>query len=392
LGVESGYVTKPEVNMTASPSSKSLTVSALATGILLLGCGGKSSSYPDAVAPGSGGSSAGSGGRSAGSGGSPGTGTGGMASASGGAGGMIPPGDPIPIASFGNEYVNASCAAAARCGAYPTLASCLATNQVGGGFLTLQADVAAARVTYDPAKAATCLAAVRNGPCTVTASVAESANASACDGVFGGTVAVGGACFISGECAGTSICIPPAACATACCMGVCTAPVAANASCATAPCVEGTYCRQISTTTFRCTPQAATEGASCDAGDACKPPLFCALDAGGMTASCMKSLPGSGAACDPFTGCDDELQDYCNAQKVCSKRVAVGQACTVATETTPDNCVWYAYCDAGVCKAFGAPGAACLSDAEGNSNCLGAQTCAAPGMTCAAPPAPMSCR
>lgn len=374
--------------MTASLSLKGLTLSALTAGILVLGCGGKSSSYPDAVAPGSGGSSTGSGGSTA-------AGSGGMTSSSGGAGGtggMIPAGDPVPIASFGNEYIAASCAAAARCGAYPDLASCLATNRVASGFLTLQADVAMARVTYDAAKAATCLAAIRTGPCTVTASVAEGANTSPCDGVFVGTVAVGGSCFISGECAGTSICIPSAACTTACCMGTCTAPVAAQSSCATAPCVAGTYCRQINNTTFRCTPQSATEGASCDASNACKPPLFCAADAGGLTASCVKSLPGSGAACNPFTGCDDEVQDYCNAQNVCSKRVAVGQPCVAATATAPDNCVWYAYCDAGVCKAFGAPGAACLSDAEGNTNCLGAQVCAAPGMTCAAPPAPTSCR
>lgn len=374
--------------MTASLSLKSLLLSALAAGILVLGCGGNPSSYPDASRPGSSGGSPGSGGSTA-------AGSGGMTTASGGAagtGGMIPAGEPVPIASFGSEYISASCAAAARCGAYPDMASCLATNGIAGGFLTLQADVAAARVTYDAAKAATCLAAIRSGPCTVTASVAGAATPSPCDGVFAGTIAAGGSCFISGECAGASICIPSAACTAACCMGVCTAPVAANASCATAPCVEGTYCRQINTTTFRCTTQSATEGASCDASNACKPPLFCVADAGGMTASCVKSLPGSGAACNPFSGCDDDVQDYCNAQNVCSKRVAVGQACIAATATAADNCAWYAYCDAGVCKAFGGPGAACLSDAEGNTNCLGAQLCATPAMTCAAPPAPTSCR
>lgn len=396
MGVESNLVASlvanlvanPEVNMTASLSLKSLTLSALAAGSLVFGCGGNSSSYPDAA-------TAGSGGRSAGSGGSTAVGSGGMTSSSGGAagtGGMIPAGEPVPIANFGNELIAASCAAAARCGAYPDLASCLATDRVDSGLLTLQANVAASRVTYDPAKAATCLAAIRTGPCTVAASVAQAASSSSCDGVFVGTIAAGGSCFISEECTGTSLCILGAPCTAACCMGTCTAPVASGASCATAPCEGGTYCRQINTTTVRCTPEAATEGAPCDGSNPCKPPLFCAVDAGGMTASCVKSLPASGAACNAFTGCDDQLQDYCNAQNVCAKRVAVGQPCIAATETLPDNCVWYAYCNAGVCKAFGAPGEACLSDAEGNSNCLGSQVCAAPGMTCAAPPAAMSCR
>lgn len=378
--------------MSASPSSRVLMLTVLGAG-LAAGCGGKSSHYPDPVTTGSGGGAARSGGAT-GSGGS-GTGTGGMGTSSGGAtatGGAIAPGEPVPIAAFGAEYLAASCALSARCGAYPDVASCLATNQVGSGVLTLAADVASGRVTYDPVKGAACTASIRNAPCTTTAAVAKQVEPSPCAGAFVGTVAAGQPCFVSGECVAGAACTLTAACSMACCAGTCTAPVATGQSCASAPCMAGQYCRQTGQSTFKCTPKGTAEGAPCDAGDACVAPLFCAPDPGGMTGSCVKSLPATGAACNPFAGCDDDLQEYCNAQGVCAKRVGVGQACLTTTMPAGDNCVWWAYCAGGTCKAFGSAGATCQTDANGVSDCLGGQICQTPGMTCAAAPAAVSCR
>jgi hypothetical protein len=142
--------------------------------------------------------------------------------------------------------------------------------------------------------------------------------------------------------------------------------------------------------TFKCTPQATAEGASCDAADACAAPLFCARDEGGMTASCVKTLPATGAACTVDSGCNDVFRDYC-AGNVCTKMLAVGQPCTAGTETTPDPCVWYAYCSNGVCKGAGGPGAVCTTAANGADDCQGAQTCSA-AKTCSPPPTASSCR
>lgn len=374
--------------MTAPLSPKVLTLFVLGAGLVAAGCGGKSSSYPDAV---------GTGGRTAGSGGSTGSGTGGAtpgtggAVATGGAGGAIAPGEPIPIASFAAEYLAASCAVSARCGFYPDVATCMATNTVSGGLLTLAADVAASTVTYDPAKAAACVASIRNGACGITAIVAAEVSPSPCAGVFTGKTAAGGACFVSGECAGTAACIITTNCTTACCMGTCVAPVAAGGNCANAPCVAGTYCRTTGTAAnpiSRCTAQAATEGAACDAADGCAPPLFCALDPGGQSASCVKSLPATGAGCDPDTGCDD-AQDFCNASKVCARRVAAGQACSA----TVNSCAGYAFCSGTTCTSWVAEGGACQSDPDsGANNCMGALLCPAATSVCTKPAAPTSCR
>jgi hypothetical protein len=297
----------------------------------------------------------------------------------------------VPIGNFGAEYLAASCARQAKCGTVPDVASCLATNWVDSLSLTLQADVAAARVVYDPVVAASCLAALRNGPCTRSAIAADAVGPNPCDGITKGTVALGQTCFIGDECSDGNSCAPAAACTMACCAGTCVAPVPSGGNCANAACVAGTYCRQTGTSTFRCAPQATAEGASCDASDACVPPLFCAPDEGGTTNTCVKTLPATGAACNVNSGCNDVFHDYC-ASNVCTKLLAVGQPCTPGSDTTPDPCVWYAYCSGGVCKAFGGPGAVCTASSDGSDDCLGGQTCPTVGKTCSPPPAASSCR
>jgi hypothetical protein len=357
-----------------------------------VGCGGGgSTAYPDAVGIGTGGVGApdgGVGGRSntggVGNGTGGGVGTGGSVATDGG-------GIPVAIGDYGSQLIAANCAFYARCGIFPTAALCQTAISVGSGFLTLQADVAAARIVYSATQAGACLEAIRNTPCGIADQFAADAVPSPCTAVFSGTVAPGAACYTGEECVGAGVCVLAAACPAGCCAGTCVAPVAAGGNCAAAPCPTGTYCRgtQTATTmTFRCTPQATALGSVCDAADGCVPPLFCIPDGTG-TGTCERSLPARGAACDPNTGCDDS-HDYCDASGICAKLVDVGSPCT----TTPlDNCIYYADCVAGICKARGAVGAACVLDATtGATGCLGSLMCPSPGMTCTAPPAAVSCR
>jgi hypothetical protein len=57
----------------------------------------------------------------------------------------------------------------------------------------------------------------------------------------------------------------------------------------------------------------------CTTGDGCAPPLFCVADATGISGTCVKKLPGTGAICDQAIGCDD-YRDVCNASNVCVRR------------------------------------------------------------------------
>jgi hypothetical protein len=386
--------------MTASQLhwSKSLVLF-VATGIGIVGCGGGGGSgYPDAVAS-SGGSSAldagtgsgggvgtGSGGTTAGTGGSTATGTGGSSAT--GTGGSVAPGAPVAIADFPKSYLSATCAFYARCGIFPDAATCEATNWVTAGLLTLQADVAAARITYSAAQAGACVDSIRSTPCTTVEQVAAAAAPSPCTGVFAGTVAAGGTCYVGGECAGSGTCVSAATCTAACCAGTCAAPAASGGSCAFATCPTGMYCRA---SNMLCTPRATTQGSVCDASDGCAPPLLCIPDATGA-GTCGKTLPATGGACNANAGCNDAFHDYCTAAGACAKLVAVGQACTAGTATTSDSCVYYAYCSGGTCKAFGTAGATCVSDpTSGASDCLGSLTCPA-SLKCTPPPAATSCR
>jgi hypothetical protein len=361
-----------------------------------IGCGGGGSqAYPDVVGTGGRGASDAGSGDGAGSGGR--ANTGGVGNGMGGAG--VPDGSvatdgggvPIAIPDYGAQLIAANCAFYSRCGLFPTAVSCQASINVGTGFVTLQADVASGRVLYDAAQAGACADSIRNAPCGIAAQAAANALPSPCAAVFTGTVAPGAVCFTSDECSGASVCVLAAACPAGCCAGTCVAPVAAGGNCAGAPCPTGTYCRATSTattTTFRCTPQATSLGAVCDAADGCVPPLFCVPDGSG-TGTCARSLPATGGACDQNAGCDDS-HDYCDASGICVKLVDVGLPCT----TTPfDNCTFYSDCVAGICKARGGAGAACVSDlTTGASDCLGSLLCPSPGMTCTAPPAAVSCR
>jgi hypothetical protein len=154
-------------------------------------------------------------------------------------------------------------------------------------------------------------------------------------------------------------------------------------------CVDGSYCRAA---TNKCVAQQTTEGTVCDDRNGCRAPLFCVPDATGTIGTCGRALPQTGAACDPNIGCDD-FNEYCTASRVCAKLVAVGQPCIAATATAPDNCVNYAYCTGGVCKAFGTAGAVCVrGTTDQESDCLGDLICPAGTLVCTAPPAAMSCR
>ncbi len=366
-------------------SSKGVVLLALAAS-LGSSCGGGGSKYPDPVGGTGGAGTTNTGGTgTTGTGGTPGTG------GAVGTGGSTP-GGAIARADYGTAVIQAECTFNARCGLVPDYAGCIATTWVGAATLTLQADTTSARADYDPAQAGACIDAIRNAPCTLTGLVAQEAQPSPCTAVFSGKVAAGATCYANGECAGKASCLLFAACTTACCAGTCVAPTTATGDCASAPCPTGSYCRQTATTTFRCTPQTTTEGAFCDHSEGCAAPLLCIADTSGLTGTCGRTLPATGGVCNQSAGCDD-ARDYCSASNVCARWVGVGAACTAGTATTVDNCVWYAYCTAGVCKQLGAPGAVCITDTTGElDDCLGGQTCPVATRTCTAPPAAMSCR
>jgi hypothetical protein len=287
----------------------------------------------------------------------------------------------ISIDELVPEIERRFCARAVACGGAESQTACESTVFLAesSGVLTLVEAVERGTVEYDGESARECVDAI----ITDCADLQEPA---ACDNVFRGTVAAGGACVTSAECVDRR-CLFTDTCTAACCVGTCEAvppPAAIGAACdllASTPCVEGAFCLD-GVCTARRPAGAACQGSS----DECVEPAVCLypLDGSGGTCTVISTAPG--AACIPNGnyGCGRE-DETCNATtSLCTKVVPPGAACQSSSD-----CVSYAYCDtaAGTCKARPKLGEAC-SNSTG-AYCIGSLSC--PNGVCVEPAPGVAC-
>ena len=119
----------------------------------------------------------------------------------------------------------------------------------------IKADIASGKTKYDAAKAGACLEWFERSTapraCTQSGRAAVGLEGEdACARVLVGTVAPGGACIASDECADGGLCQPTEpACAQQCCPGTCLAPAApipVGGDCSTLQpnqsCATGSFC------------------------------------------------------------------------------------------------------------------------------------------------------
>jgi hypothetical protein len=210
----------------------------------------------------------------------------------------------------------------------------------------------------------------------------------ACDNMFTGTIADGGACLNDQQCVSATCDRSACAGTDACCTGLCTAPVSAagttpvGAACAAnVDCVEGAFCATGQAASV-CTALLAS-GQPCDDSTQCVLGTACIVTPSSNGALTCASPPGQGEPCAP--GSCNSPTDFCDlASLTCQPRLAVGAAC----DRTAAGCVAYAYCGAGgTCVARGEVGAAC-EPAPAASTCLAGLLCERG--TCALP-TPLVC-
>ena len=276
-------------------------------------------------------------------------------------------GGPIPFSQFEPTSVAAACHLEVLCGRYPDQATCLSSEQTRPHLYdTLGVDIASGKVIYDGSAARTCLDAVNAlSICNRSTYSSFSAVDPTCSAIFTGTVAPGGACFFSEECAGQGTCASPCY-GDACCAGTCASTtVALGDACSFvgAVCVSGTSC---SGGTCQVLPG---EGAPCGAPNYpndCVSPLYC-----DSTTSTCKAPVATGGPCRTELGSYDcaSALDLCDpTTATCKPLGPVGGPCHGNSSTI--GCVPYATCDqtTDTCVDRPAVGAACDPNTP---DCLG---------------------
>ena len=250
-----------------------------------------------------------------------------------------------------------------------------------GSCAGMDAFVAAGRIRYSPADAAACVAAIAAAPCDGVDQVLLLTPA--CTALVTGTVAPGGACALTEECAGGTCDT------TATCSGTCAEYLPAGADCTTSSvdCASGLLCDWNGGGT--CVPPApGRAGQPCGPGDLlCQPGLFCdggichaKLPAG---ASCLAASASDPYPCAPDTSCHANSY-YSPTRAECVPWVGAAAACgewigscgpglnCVAGACTPEPtvgepcsltvpCLLGSWCDlgTGTCTAPKAPGSSC---------------------------------
>ena len=311
---------------------------------------------------------------------------------------------PGNIDDFLDRFYAALCTMQVACGDMPDKAACLASVKLDStDILTLKADIASGKVHYDSATAGNCLAYVERlygSECTVTAfAAAGTAGSEACTEAFVGTVADGGACAssfqcASGECTQTDqLCLPSRACCAGSCAATNRAPIPAGADCGRSldnlNCETGTVCTAgaAAPTSPKCITPSTVVGTPCIVAYECARPLFCALDVSG--AGTCQPVAATGAPCNAYIalGVCDNLRDYCPvATGVCTPRGQVGAPCSFLD---PNNCLGYAQCVNSTCIALSRAHDAC--DAASGPGCLGSLECSLQIGTCEYPTVPGAC-
>ena len=297
----------------------------------------------------------------------------------------------IPFSQFEPNALAAVCRLAVLCRSYPAQATCLTSEQTQPHYYdTLSQDIASGKVIYDGVSARACIDALNSVSSCSRNLLATSGLTPVCNKIFTGTVAAGGACFVSEECLGDASCLATASCSSGqCCAGTCqassvTVPLGADCSGVGKVCVAGTVCVSDSTTGASTCRQPVAAGGECHDSRACAAGLYCDL-----TSGICKALLATGAACDPSLNSADCENDYdrCDiTTSLCTSPLNVGSACPNATQI----CVSYASCDgtSGTCVARPVVGAAC--NATTGPQCLGG-SCDTTSGTCMLMPTAGAC-
>jgi len=307
-------------------------------------------------------------------------------------------GGSIPFSQFEPAFEQGVCHMLVLCGEFPDQATCLSSDHFEPHhYPTLGQDVSTGKLIYDGAKAQACINSYNALSSCNRKDVGNIAPDPDCHAIFTGTVAAGGACFLSAECAGGGTCEPPlGSCAPdQCCAGTClaaTPTVALGGDCTAAAsvCVSGTVCTvDLTNGGETCQPFVGI-GASCVYSineSVCASPLYCDSQSG-----VCKAPVATGGPCDPSAGslgCDI-LTDRCDRMtSVCTPPLAVGAACDPAAS----NCAAYATCDATTNSCVQSPAAGQACDPTHGPPCLGdTTTCDSTSATCLRMPAGAACQ
>lgn len=279
----------------------------------------------------------------------------------------------VPLADLATTITPTVCDIYTECGGYVvellfgagvTCDSTLTARFDDGELPHYEAAVAAGTIIYHGDLVDDCVAQLNAAGCSFGNPF------EVCEAIFEGTVADGGACELSEECAGDAYCAIAGACP-----GTCQARVASGATCTSdAACTGGLDC------------VGGTCRAPAGAGAACEGTTGVTCSGVGLT--CIGSEGTTAGVCtdwdDVFMGalgevCDAPNQDLCDEGLSCAfegvgaggptfrcvARVAAGAECTIAL---PDECPADQYCAGtdiasgdtmGTCSPLPTAGAAC---------------------------------
>jgi hypothetical protein len=277
---------------------------------------------------------------------------------SGGTGGdTAGDGTPVELESLPSAVARALCEGLATCcksiGQVVDVAACQSRMQRQIGF-----PAASATTRYDPTLGGQCIADIRSA----MASCYTLDDTPACEAMFAGTVAPGGVCNSSSDCAqppgGYASCVPSAAGVTS----VCTAGLTDQHGAPGQSC-SGT-CTSDSNGSAACSGMAVRSGesgppagaGSCYTNDR----LYCAPE----TYTCQ-ALVALGGHCADYSACVDTAK--CDtATEQCVPKAALGAACSYSAECSPG-----AYCDANrTCQTKKSDGQTCDSGSA-YDECIG---------------------
>ncbi len=289
-------------------------------------------------------------------------------------------------------YLGAICELSTRCLAlYPSVEECVTAGGPYGrggdphvGLKRLFDAANAGTVIYNADKAGACMAGLSSVTCVEFLTSESDTFDPACDEIFSGNVAGGGACFEREECQTPGArCEQTGSCNLQCCVGTCSIPIPVGGDCTTGSCVSGAHCVRDSTNTIR-TCESGDLNAPCTGSWNCDDELWCDAVSGSL-GMCKNDFP-SGATCTDDEQCPgveecvgDDLVPA--VQGMCKTVSATGDACDELCNeplwcNQPDSSV------AGTCEPVPALGASC---ADSFGQCAGLLWCDPLDSTCKAP-------
>jgi hypothetical protein len=287
-----------------------------------VGCGGGGGGSPGG---GSGGGTAG--GSGGGSGGGTGGGTGGGSGGGSGTTGTA--------ATFCDSFFAALATLTSQCygGSVANWEANVFTTQPNCS--ELQDAVNAGRVTYNSAQSSACISAVQATPCSGYF-LSEAAPAS-CNTTLTGTVAVGGNCFSSDDCAGTSTyCKIPSGC-----QGTCANQIAVGQACNGGGCVTGSTCFNQVCTANSSPPTQVGQGQACGYVQAQMQTVDCSQGfVCDSTTNLCVTLVHQGGTCTPGHSVCEYFTSCSAATNTCVPWPSTaGAACGAATNQDYVNCM-----------------------------------------------------